>query len=415
MKSTGLTTRLRRVLAHVPPRLAGAAVSVLALAASLLVTASPAGAAVANYNPCPVVWNGTDLVTASISAHYQLFAYEQLPGASKWTAQLVAKKAPDDEPLVSVSMTATATSVQIVAEDAIGQIWFFQQADGVSTWSRGQSVGGATLGNAEGFQTPQIAWTGVPGHTGTNSVITVAGGSGNVQFWYQNPAGGWTQQTVADGSTSDSYYDVALTATDRGIVIGALETGGGFQAFFEAYGAPPPWTLDGGVDVGSGQSFGSISMTWDGTNVDVAAAYTSGPGEVSDNEVMFLWEADGGPGWNQDVVMGPENYSFYLPAITYTGSNLLNTSNQPLTERKTRLDFWWQGSTFTDFTRESVSYTPRPHEFGYPQLTYTAGAGSPETAIVAPVTSNEGTSWGVNDWTEPLGGITWTWHVVTSP
>jgi hypothetical protein len=407
MKSTRSTTGLRRV------RAAGAAVAAVTLATSLLATAPPAGAAVATVGACPVVWNGADLVTAAISAHYQLDAYEQLPGASAWTEQVVAAKAPDGEPLISVSMTATSDSVQIVAEDSAGVIWFFQQIDGQTTWSKGQDVGGATTYNSEGFQTPQIAWTGVPGHTGTNSVITVADGSGDIQFWYQNSAGGWTQQTAVTGTSSAYYYDATVTATDRGIVIAALETNGTFQAFFEAYGAPPPWTLDGGVGAGSGLGFDSLSVTWDGTNVDVAAGYTTSPGNANANEVMVMWESDTDPGWNREVIAGPTKYAFYGPAITFTGSNLLITSSQAVTTTQDRLDFWWQGSTFTNFNLESVTKMTLPDEPGYPQIAYTPGASSPEAALVVPVTSNEGTTWGLNDWTEPFGSSTWTRHIVT--
>jgi hypothetical protein len=195
-------------------------------------------------------------------------------------------------------------------------------------------------------------------------------------------------------------------------VIVAPETNGEFQVFFEAYGSPPPWTLDAGLDVGSDQSFDSVSATWDGTNVDVAAAYTSGPGAAHGNEVMFMWKSDTGIGWNHEGIMGPIKNSFYLPVITFTGSSLLITTSQTVTASKTRLDFWWQGSTFNF---ESVASVTIPNEIEDPELAYTTGASSPEAAIVAPVTSNFGSTFGADDWTEPDGGSIWTKHVVTAP
>ena len=232
MKSTGLASRLRRGLPHVPLRPAGAVLAVATLATSLLATASPAGAAVAGFSS-PVVWNGTDLVTAVISRSYELNAYEQQPGASGWTKQLVADISPEGEPFEGASIAATSNSTEIVAQDVTGGIYFYQQIDGGSNWQVGKLVG--TVPDPEFAQTdPQITWTGVPGHTGTNSVITTTDGSGNILFWYQTSSGGWAgPQTVAAGSSAGPYSDAGITATDQGIVIVAVGEGM-VQSFFQA-------------------------------------------------------------------------------------------------------------------------------------------------------------------------------------
>ena len=67
-------------------------------------------------------------------------------------------------------------------------------------------------------QQPKIAWTGVPGHTGTNSVITIANAAGDVLFWYQSGAG-WAQETAAAPAQGVGYGAPDLTATSTGIVI----------------------------------------------------------------------------------------------------------------------------------------------------------------------------------------------------
>jgi hypothetical protein len=405
MRSTGSTSHLRRALAHVPVRLTGAALAAVTLVASLLATTPPAGASALPDTATPVVWTGTDLVTAAINHKYQLYAYEQQPGASSWTPQLVATTAPDGEAFVNISMTATATSVQIAAVDGDGVIWFFQQIDGQSTWSAGQQVGSPTLGNSEGVQSPQIAWTGVPGHTGTNSVITIADGSGNILMWYQN-GGGWTQETVQDGTSSDEFYGAAVTATDQGIVIVALRTDGGFYSYFQPYG-PNPWVSDGTIDVGPDQSFDAAAVTWDGTNVDVAATYNSGTGLPNPDEIKFLWKPDAGS-WNEHKILGPNSAEpFYgTPAITFTGSNLLLTATQQLKSRLERLDFWWQGSPFTNFNFESVVKPFSPKTVSPPGITYTDGASSPEAVITAPY--GPGYPVALDAWTEPYGSPTWT-------
>ena len=64
--------------------------------------------------------------------------------------------------------------MQVVSEDADGRIWFYQQADGQATWPARQLVGTVTVGQVADTQQPKIAWTGVPGHAGTNWVIAIA-------------------------------------------------------------------------------------------------------------------------------------------------------------------------------------------------------------------------------------------------
>ena len=396
-------------------RVVGAAVAAVTLAGSLLAGASPAGAAVINA-ASPVVWNGIDLVTASLNATYQLYAYEQAPGATTWTKQLVAKKAPDAEPLVTVSMTATASSVQIVAEDNIGIIWFFQQADGTTTWSAGQQVGSVTTNNVEGQQTPKIAWTGVPGHTGTNSVITVADGSGNILFWYQN-GGGWSQETAWGAPAGGyEYYDATPTATDKGIVIVALDSDGSVSAFSQAY-STKPWVFDDGIGAPPGQSFDSVAVTWDGVNVDVATTFNAGSGSSYPDTLMFLWKSDSATSWNSEAVLGPNEAQplDYAPSITWTGDNLLLFAVQQLSTSRQQLDSWWQGSTFTQFNFESMVKASAPNGYGPPQMTYTQGASAPETAITVPVTANNYDRMGLNDWTIPFGSSVWTKHVIVAP
>jgi hypothetical protein len=410
VRSTESTTGPRRALA----RVTGAAVAAATLAGSLLATASPAGATQMLGTACPVVWNGTELATASLSAQYQLYVYEQVPGAPSWTQHQIANTSPDGDEFATVSITATSSSVQIVALDTAGNIWFYQQADGQSTWSAAQLVGNMSTDNVEGWQTPRIAWTGVPGHTGTNSVIAVADGSGNILMWYQN-GGGWTQETVSGAPSGGyEYYDATLTATDQGIDVVALDNDGDFFSFFQAYG-PNPWTSTG-VAAPPNQSFNSVAVTWDGGNVDVAAVYNDGsPYPYGADELMFLWKPDSASTWNQEDILGtkPTQPFDYIAGITYTGSNLLLTAVQQMSGKQVRLDSWWQGSTFTNFNFETGAKASLPTSFGAPQMTYTEGSSAPETVVTTPYTANDYETVGIQDWTVPLDSRTWTKHVVT--
>ena len=182
-----------------------AAAGVAAAAAVVAVAGTGAGVASARVlgssgiqpGLSPVVWNGADLVTAAVGANGTLYAYEQVPGASTWQRQTLETQAGNGgAALGTPSVTATATSVQVVSEDSDGKIWFYQRADGQSTWSAPQLVAQVSVGQVVLAQQPKIAWTGVDGHTGTNSVITIANAAGDVLFWYQSGAG-WGQETVA--------------------------------------------------------------------------------------------------------------------------------------------------------------------------------------------------------------------------
>ncbi len=402
-----------------------ATASIAATAAVITVTGATAGVASARAqspsgimpgpDAAPVVWNGTDLVTAAVGANGTLYAYEQVPGASSWQRQTIETLAHDGGvALGAPSVTATATSVQVVAEDAAGEIWFYQQLDGQSTWSAPQLVGNVTVGSQEYLQAPQIAWTGVPGHTGTNSVITIADAAGDILFWYQN-GGGWTQETAAFPAQGVAYSAPDLTATNTGVVIAAIGTNGAFYTFFEPYGGPT-WESDGTLGAPDGQHYGPPAVTWDGVNVTVVAAYQ----DASFNAVLrFMWKANSAQFWSQETLPGvtdaqPLYYAVSAPAITWTGGNLLVAAIQQLTPEKLRLDFWWQGSTFTTFNREIVTAANYPAALNPPALTYDP-ASPGEAVITAPFTTNNFTTTALDDWTEPTGGINWTRHQINAP
>jgi len=372
-------------------------------------------------NITPVAWNGTDLVTAQIVPDNDLLAWEQVPGASSWQQETVATPASiGGADLGYPSIAATASSVQVVSEDTSGNIWFFQQADGTTTWSAPQFVGTVTSDLPDGGTAPAIAWTGVPGHTGTNSVITVED-NGAVRFWYQNGRG-WTEETVASGG----YYYPVVTATDRGIVIVALGPGSALHSFYQPYGGSG-WTSDGTVGVKSGQWFGGLSVTWDGVNVDVVASLNDGASGGLDgmlpDKLVFLWKSDSARSWSDEDISGPSSaqpLAGFTPDIAFTGFNLVIDALQLVRVTSSgatyRIGFWWQGSTFTKFTFEQVATAADPSEFDEVTLASTRDAtSSGEVAIVSAFTTNTWATTGLADWTQPTGAKGWTRHTITSP
>jgi hypothetical protein len=175
-------------------------------------------------------------------------------------------------------------------------------------------------------------------------------------------------------------------------------------------------TTAGSLGDSSGPGYSSVSVTWDGVNVDVAASYDSG-GSLFANKLMFMWKPDGNGFWSDEAVTGITSSHPLAgpPAITFTGDNLLLTAVQLMSTTKLRLDSWWQGSTFTDFNFEPVTTVTSPNGFGPADFAYTEGASAPETAIILPFTTNHYNTNGLESWTDPLGGQTWTRHQVTAP
>jgi hypothetical protein len=351
----------------------------------------------------PVVWTGTNLVTAAVGENGTLYAYEQVPGADTWQRQTVKTQAGNGGVTLGVpSVAATASSVQVVSEDADGNIWFYQQQDGQSTWSA-QWVATVETGSLEGAQAPKIAFTGVTGHAGTNSVITIDDPAGDILFWYQSGSS-WIEETVASPTQGVGWGAPDLTATSTGVVIAAIGTNGAFYSWFEPYGGPT-WASDGTLGASAGQFWGAPDLTWDGTNVDVAASFNNGSGST----VRFAWKSNTAQFWSQQTLPGVTGTrpAAYNPAITWTGDNLLVAAVQQLTSAKQRLDFWWQGSTFTTFNREAVTAANYPSAFSVPALTYDPAAPS-EAMITADLTTNDFTATALDDWTEPFGSATWT-------
>jgi hypothetical protein len=51
----------------------------------------------------------------------------------------------------------------------------------------------------------------------------------------------------------------------------------------------------------------------------------------------------------------------------------------------------------------------------WPEDGLARAASAPETAIITPFTNNSYQTVGLEDWTDPLAGQTWTRHTVTAP
>ena len=405
------------MITHVKQLLTAAGIA--AAAATIAVTSAMTGVANARVlgtsgvqpEVSPVVFNGTDLVTAAVGANGTLYAYEQVPGAATWQRQVIQTRAGNGGAGLGVpSLAATATSVQVVSEDAKGRIWFYQQQDGQASWSA-QRVATVANGSVEGVQAPKIAWTGVPGHTGTNSVITIGDPAGDVLFWYQS-GGSWSGETVASPTQGVGWWAPDLTATSTGVVIAAIGTNGAFYSWFQPYGGPT-WALDGTLGAAAGQSWGAPALTWDGVNVAAAAAFRDGTGST----LRVAWKSNSAQSWSKESLPGVTDAQplDFDPQITFTGFNLGVTAVQQLATGKQQLDFWWEGATITSFNKEKVATATLPNAIAASALAASSVPATAEVAIVAPSTTNDFDTSGLYDWTQPTGGTGWTRHTINAP
>jgi hypothetical protein len=94
--------------------------------------------------------------------------------------------------------------------------------------------------------------------------------------------------------------------------------------------------------------------------------------------------------------------------------NLVIATGQKLTATAQQLDFWWGGPTFGVFNSEVVTTTALPTQYFSPMFLSNANS-SGEVAIFAPFTTNGGSTYGLADWTKPVGGSAWTPHTVVAP
>jgi len=153
-------------------------------------------------------------------------------------------------------------------------------------------------------------------------------------------------------------------------------------------------------------------------------AYEQAPGATTwRRQVIETMAQNGGVGIGlpsvtataTSVQVVTQDLAYGTPAITWTGDNLLVAAVQDLSGTKHRLDFWWQGSTFSNFNRETVTTVNNPVDLTAPAMVSTSPNSGGETVITAPLTRH---LWGTSalvDWTQPTGSPAWTKHQIAGP
>jgi hypothetical protein len=235
------------------------------------------------YSYPSIAWTESSVVIAAVDPNGDLDFWTQPAGGSGWSPQTVAKLPNTGYqylyPVIAWT-GASGGSVVIVAPDNQGNLYYWSQQAGETTWPSPQLVGTASPGNH--FGPPSVAWTG------SSVVITAAETSGtttdppppqggNLHYWWGDGVSGvWTPESVATGN------------------------------------------------------YVNPSIVWMCNSVGIAAVDASGNSQVGD--LYFFWQQAGTSNWNsQTVATG----SYGFPFVAWTGGNAVMVDGGG--------HFWWQG------------------------------------------------------------------------
>ena len=395
---------------------AGAAVALvagLALAVSTPASALPDAGPDAGSGAAPVVWTGSLLATTSVTNNgNDLLFWWQADGTSKWHEQIVARnnfaKTGIIEHFFTPSITWTGSDIVIVADvysnfEGMGGYsldTYWKQPSG-TTWTQESSGLGSNSGidgdasSAQPFVSPQIAWTG------SNVVIADVGAVGtqtagllpdDLYFWWQDSSGNFHQETVASHSSTASYGQAVLTATNDAVVIVAIRNGEDLLSWYQPFGRKG-WTANGIAGGFSHDAFSAPSVAWTGSSVVVAAAVVG-----DDPSVKYEWQPSPGTAWQGQFLPVPPNSPEPAwtgsTAIAWTGSNVDITA---VNSHNNALDFWWLSPGTRTWNPEIVS-EPAGITLGrQPSMTTTSDA-----AFIVLNQSN-----GLIRWAQDYGTVPW--------
>jgi hypothetical protein len=412
------TSRRRTASSRLGSRILAAGASValvagLALAVSGPSSALPDAGPDAGSGAAPVVWTGSMLATTSVTSNGDdLLYWWQADGTSMWHKEIVAQnnvaKSGTSERFFTPSITWTGSDVVIVADvdsnfEGMGgySLDTYWQQPGGTTWTQEFSGLGGNSGidgdasGAQPFVRPQIAWTG------SNVVIADVGAVGtrtagrlpdNVYFWWQDSSGNFHQEKVASHSSTASYGQAVLTATDDAVVIVAIRNGTDLLSWYQSFGRTG-WTANGIAGGFSDDAFSAPSVAWTGSSVVVAATV------VGDNpSVKYEWQPSPGTAWQGQFLPAPPG----SPVPTWTGSTAIawTGSNVDITavdSHNNALDFWWLSPGTRTWNPEIVS-EPAGITLGrQPSMTTTTDA-----AFIVLNQSN-----GLIRWAQDYGTVPW--------
>ena len=375
-----------------------AAVSVAALLLGLLAVAAPAAQASARpaagsvttypFTFSRIAWTGSDQVIAATDNHGDLYYFWQAAGTTTWHKQLVASGG-----YGKPSIAWTGQAVFIATVTAGGYLVSFTKAPAASAWT-GTLIASPDPGS---YQAPSV--TVSP----DGAIMISAYTSGELQSFTQAPGGvAWSQNTVADGtfgpSSITTVYD-SLASAYLGLI---TASSGGTLYFWWEFRGTGAWNQQTVASPSSagGYTGGSIATT--STGIMIAAATTTGA-------VVVFAQPIGGSGWSAQTV-STSGGRYASPQIAWTGPtgrpggpsyDVITAASNAGT-----LSYWWKTNGGLSWNSETVAANGTNTVYAHPGIAITSTA-----VVITAINTKPGN---VNYWWQAFSTNPWTKELVAT-
>jgi hypothetical protein len=337
-----------------------------------------------------LAWTGSGTVIAATDAHGDLYYFSQSSGSTTWHEQVVAK-ARNGLSFSKPAIAWTGSSVFIAAVNQHGDLVYFVHTDG--TW-RYHLVPQADVDGLPPWQAPSVA--SVPGGGVLLSDGNDRGAAGLLAAWVVSPSGiNWTARPVDFGNFGASSAS-AYSEESSGPVGQIMATVGGTIYFCQrAIYSSVGWYCE---TIGSVGSFGSGAVTATDSDIVVTAPVTTGG-------LDSWYEPVGGSVWTEQTVSSHpaadpaiawfEQLGLHYHVNTY---DLIAASG-----RGGQLDFWWQVDS-GNWDPETIARASKQAAYGSPSMTVTGAS-----VIVTATNTKNGS---LVFWSQAFGATPWRMELV---
>ena len=327
-----------------------------------------------------LTWTGSGTGIAATNVKHGLYFFYQAAGSTTWRKETVA--APNAGPgydyytpaLVSVG----SSGVGITAVDYYGNLDYWWQAAGTSTWTYLP----VARANDFRYQTPSIAVT-------SYGVVISAGFTfGDLIFFYEywgDPT--WNEEVVADDASDDgdTYPNSSIVVnSDDGINI-ADNYEGTISDWYQPSGSST-WTQ---YAVAADATSDPVQMTEYGGNLVIAGLVQN------DANAPTLWTQAPGGGWVQTTLYSPTT-EYGPPQISAGPDAALVTAPQA----SGGLRYWRARGAGSPWISGTVVKATKSTFYGLP-----AAGLTPSSAVVSAINADNGN---LVSWFQKNGSNTWT-------
>ena len=360
-----------------------------ATSATSATTILPAGGRAARsqptypYNFSTIAWTGHDSVIAATDSHGDLYYFWEAAGSTTWHRQLVAKGT-KEVAYTKPAITWTGHGVGIaVVEGSAGLAYFFQPS-GSSKWKY------KFVAFIPEPRTPSLT-------TAANGTVLIGEDSKEGKlFAFEQPAGStvWAGELISSGVFGNCSVATAPDGTNTYLGLMTAVSGGTLYFWWSVLGTTS-WNQETIASAGPGVSYAGGSVIATSNDVLVTAATTAGA-------VDFWSQTIGGTGWTGQTVAAPGSGGAYSnPGLAWNGAEALTNRFYFIaaTDHSGNVKFWWR-------------YSPNPP--WYPEKVATAGKQAAYENVGISVTKTSTILTAINRkpgnviyWYQPYGTAPW--------